>query len=179
MTGNSIIKYNSVSTILLFITVVKIGNVFRCASINWAIPRFRIHLRHAGPKRLLTDHDLESKISPHLLYMHKLESRKYLLKSKTWNRNNVRLNYMISTIKREINLCFTVLPSRRNEETGNLFIFHLFTIKIRTMTCASWRSSTQYVKAMVLSFITYSCCGKNTWTVQICQCIQLNSNTCP
>ena len=48
------------------------------------VPKFlRIHLRHAEPKRLLTDHDLESKISRHLLHIHKLESRKYLFKSKT------------------------------------------------------------------------------------------------
>ena len=41
----------------------------------------RIHLRHAEPKRLLTNHDLESKISRHLFHIHKLESKKYFFKS--------------------------------------------------------------------------------------------------
>ena len=48
------------------------------------IPRLlRMNVLHAEPKRLLTDHDLESKISHHLFQIHKLESRKYLFKSKT------------------------------------------------------------------------------------------------
>ena len=41
-----------------------------------SIPRIlRIHLRHAEPKRLLTDYDLESKISRHIFHIRNMKQK--------------------------------------------------------------------------------------------------------